>query len=118
MVTVVYPFHDSLLGTLGSADSPLIVMRLLRRIMFDLGVTDVEAEMLLGLATKYDHASFDDICEIIPHFIEDRVKRLIKRMVQSGLVDTQSSDDDHGLSYTIKPSIFTRIKSFDKASLS
>lgn len=117
MDAVAYPFHESMKAVLPIGDSPLFVMRLMRRVMFDLGVTDIEAELLIGLASRSEPASFDDVCEIIPHFTEDRTKRLIKRAGQSGLVEVISSDDDHGFSYMIKPFIVSRLQSFDKSSL-
>jgi hypothetical protein len=115
--TDTYPFHASLRDVFTTAETPLLALRFIRRIMFALKITQTEAEIVLVIGAHDEPSMLCEISDGVSYFPEEQLKRLLKAMVMSNVIDARPCSGEHGFAYSIKPTIVKTISSFNAAAL-
>jgi hypothetical protein len=114
----VYPFHDSLRKSLATIDAPLIALKLIARISFNLDTSYDETLIVMHLSARKESSSKDELCAVLSHVAPRRVKQLISRLVKHRiLIEIPAGDIASPSTYTVEPKIPLLILSVDKSTL-
>ena len=105
----VYPISESFKGTLRSADSFRIALKLNRELKDLLDATDSEVEIIILLISNNESMDIDSISKEITYVSKKHMKQLIRDLLEDGLIQSHTSNGSVG--YTVSNSVINSVQS-------
>jgi sugar diacid utilization regulator len=111
----VYPLHRSFRNDLKSVDSPLIALKLISQVSFNLDVSYDETAIVIYLASRTQPASLEEISKAIEHVGKLRVKELLAKLITNRIVIKHDSEQSSKTRFELESKILPLLAAVDKS---